>query len=226
MKHKNKNRFDDGFQSYLTETANFVGEIKMPEIVQMKNEEIPKCLIPFSKIKNAKNKRGYIHFYEHDKIFQNFIADVKNYIPLLSQYDGVITPDCTLAIGQISYLQMTNTYFNRAVGVFLQKHGISVIPTVRWSDESSFSFCFNGLPKNAIVAISTHGCIKSNIQKKLFRNGVIEMIKQLQPRDVIVYGYMPKSVFHDLEHQTKFHRYPNHFESTHRKEYNKHGDTF
>ena len=67
MAKKKKNRFDDGFQAYLTEKANFVGEVKMPEIVNMDNVDIPKELIPFEKIELTKNKRGYIHFYEHDK---------------------------------------------------------------------------------------------------------------------------------------------------------------
>ena len=205
-------KFDDGFQSYLIEKANLVGEVKMPEIVNMNNVSIPKELIPFSKIRTSNNKRGYIHFYEHDKIFANFIANVKKYIPLLSEYDGVITPDCSLAIGQLDYLQKTNTYFNRAVGVFLQKNGIPVIPTIRWSDESSFEFCFNGIPKHYIIAISTHGCIKNKEQKETFKKGVIKMLEVLEPSDVIVYGYMSPKIFNGLYSKTTFHNYPNHFE--------------
>lgn len=209
---KKKNRFDDGFQAYLTEKANFVGEIKMPEIVDMGNTNIPKELISFDKLRTSKNKRGYIHFYIHDKVFASFISNVSAYLKFLSEYDGVITPDCTLAIGQLDYLQMTNTYFNRAVGVYLQQHGIPVIPTVRWSDEDSFRYCFNGLPKHSILAVSTHGCIKSNEQKRMFRVGLLKMIELLEPTDVIVHGYMPESVFGGLEKLTRFHNYPNHFE--------------
>lgn len=217
MAKKKKNRFDDGFQAYLTEKANFVGEVKMPEIVNMDNVDIPKELIPFEKIELTKNKRGYIHFYEHDKIFEKFIADVKSYLPLLSEFDGVITPDCSLAIGQLDYLQKTNTYFNRATGVYLQKNGIPVIPTIRWSDESSFEYCFNGIPKHYIVAISTHGCIKTNEQKEMFRKGLIKMLEILEPIDVIVYGYMPRKIFDGLYDKTRFHNYPNHFEKNCKK---------
>ncbi len=213
-----RNKFDDGFQAYLTKNANFTGDIKMPEIIDMHNSSIPKELISFEKIKTSQTKRGYIHFYIHDKIFEKFIANIKTYIPLLSQYDGVITPDCSLAIGQLDYLQMTNTYFKRACGIYMQQHGIPVIPTVRWSDEDSFRFCFNGLPKNSILAVSTHGCIKSNKQKLMFRKGLIEMIKVLTPLDVIVYGYMPKVIFDGLENLTTFHRYPNRFEKNCKKE--------
>lgn len=218
MARKKKNRFDDRFQAYLTEKANFVGKIKMPEILDLQNTSIPKELISFEKIKSSKNKRGYIHFYCHDKIFEEFIAIVPNFLGLLSEYDGVITPDCSLAIGQLDYLQMTNTYFNRAVGVYLQQHNIPVIPTVRWSDASSYEYCFNGLPKHSILAISTYGCINSKEKKIIFKQGLNKMIEILEPIDVLVYGYMPSEIFDDLKNKTNFHNYPNPFEQNCKKE--------
>ncbi|MBQ9064981.1 MAG: DUF4417 domain-containing protein [Blautia sp.] len=56
------------------------------------------------------------------------------YIDVLKLYDGVITPDCTMMIGQSPCLQQANTYMNRAVGFYLQRQGIPVIPNIRWSD--------------------------------------------------------------------------------------------
>lgn len=218
MSKKKISRFDDGFSAYLTENASFSGDIKMPEILKMGNESIPKELISFGKIKTSPTKRGYIHFYIYDRLFEEFIAIVPKFLHILSEYDGVITPDCSMAIGQLDYLQMTNTYFNRAVGVYLQQHGIPVIPTVRWSDESSFDYCFNGLPKHSILAISTHGCIKSSKQKTIFKKGLQKMLATLEPTDVIVYGYMPYVIFGDLYGITKFHNYPNHFEKNIKKE--------
>lgn len=212
MSKKNPNRFDDGFQQELVKYASFVGKTPMPEMIRQDAVSIPRLLISFEKIKTAKEKRGYIHFFIHDKLFQDFIANTKKYIPLLSQYDGVLTPDCSMAIGQLDYLQKTNNYFRQAIGVYLQQCGIPVIPTVRWSDESSLEYCLNGIPKNYIIAISTHGCIKSNEQKNLFRKCLIKVLEILQPTDVLVHGYMPNKVFHGLDGLTKFHRYPNHYE--------------
>lgn len=60
----------------------------------------------------------------------------------VSGYDLSSKTDCSLLIGQSKCLQQTNTYFNRAVGYFFQKNGIPVIPNIRWSDESSFEYCF------------------------------------------------------------------------------------
>lgn len=49
--------------------------------------------------------------------------------------------------------------------------GIRVIPTVAWSDRGSFDFCFKGIPKGSIVAVSTYMFHESDhheAQKELF----------------------------------------------------------
>lgn len=108
---------------------------------------------------------------------------------------------------------------NRAVAYHLQKEGIPVIPNIRWGDETTYSFVFLGIPKNTIVAISTHGCIKkdsknNNYLRKCFKKGLKEMLKQLEPKMVIVYGYMPNDIFEEFKKDTKFVRYPSEFEQT------------
>ena len=209
--------YDDGFQSYLVDEASFVGTPAMPALMDLRNTQIPKDIIPFDKAKRATNKRVYVHFYMHDTKFHTILQSTSKHIDLLKQFDGVISPDPTLLIGQQDYLQQTNTYFNRAVAFYLQKQGIPVIPNVRWSDESSFAYCFNGVPKNSIVSVSTHGCIHSAAQKEMFRKGLSTMLEVLTPTDVIVHGKMPESVFGEFVHLTRFHRYPSEFERTHEK---------
>lgn len=209
---------DDGFQAYLTEGAALVGSPGIPMLVNMHNTVVPADIIPFEKCRREQNRRKYVHFYMHDKGFANVLTSTKHYVDLLRTYDGVITPDCTMLVGQAQCLLQTNTYFNRAVGVYLQKQGIPVIPNIRWSDESSFDYCFLGVPKNTIVSVSTHGCIRTEEQKRLFRAGLSAMINELSPTDVLVHGYMPESVFNPFIELTKFHRYPSQFERTHGKE--------
>ena len=50
-----------------------------------------------------------------------------------------------------------NTYRSRLIGQLMQKAGIIVIPTVSWADETTFDFCFDGLPQESTLAISTIG---------------------------------------------------------------------
>ena len=53
-------------------------------------------------------------------------------------------------------LQIYNTFRNRWCGAYLSDKGIKVIPTVSWSDEKSIEFCFKGIEKGSIVAVSTY----------------------------------------------------------------------
>ena len=217
-----KTKMDDNFHSYLVENARLVGDAGIPCIMNLCNTQIPKGIISFKRAKSKKllasEKRLYVHFYMHDKDFSDLLTSTNRYLSLLKQFDGVISPDCTLLIGQSRCLQQTNTYFNRAIGFYLQKNGIPVTPNVRWSDESSFDFCFLGIPQRSIVSISTHGCMLLKGQHKMFKRGLKEMLKQLVPTDVLVHGYMPGEVFADFLADTRFHRFPSEFELTHRGE--------
>ena len=213
-----KTKYDDGFHSYLVEGASVVGKPGIPMLLDLKNTQIPKDIIPFEKAKHQTNKRKYVHFYMHDKGFADVLTSTKTYIDLFKEYDGVISPDCSLLIGQSECLQQANTYFNRAIGYYLQKNGIPVIPNIRWSDESSFEYCFLGVPKHSIVSVSTHGCIRSNEQKRIFKAGLNKMIQVLEPTDILVHGYMPSKVFGEFMDKVEFHRYKSQFERTHEKE--------
>lgn len=213
-----KTLYDDGYHHELTEGAKVVGEDGIVALANMKNTQIPKELVPFNKAKTKKDKRGYVHFYIHDKGFACVLNNAKKYAPLFRQYDGIISPDPSMGIGNSLCLLKMSTYFNRAIGFFYQRNGIPVIPNIRWTDEASYPFCFLGVPKNSIVAISTHGCCKSKEQKELFRAGLIKMLEVLEPEDVIVHGHMPKEIFQGLENKTRFHRYPSEFEQTHKEE--------
>ena len=213
-----KSKYDDGFHSYLVNGAAIVGEPGIPLLMDLKNTQIPRDIVPFEKAKSQTDKRKYVHFYMHDKDFSDVLTSTTIYLDLLKQFAGDITHDCSLLIGQSKCLQQTNTYFNRAVGYYFQKNGIPVIPNIRWSDESSFEYCFLGVPKRSIVSVSTHGCIRSNEQKRMFKAGLKEMIKILEPTDVLVHGHMPECVFAEFQNDVKFHRYKSQFERTHEKE--------
>lgn len=213
-----KTIFDDGFQAYLTDGATFVGECGIPMLMDLQNTQIPHDIVPFSKLNTNTDKRKYVHFYMHDKAFSTVLTSTTRYIEKLKAYDGVITPDCTMMIGQSPCLQQANTYMNRAVGFYLQKNGIPVIPNIRWSDESSFDYCFLGVPQNSIISVSTHGCLSTVEQKQMFKIGMKETLRILNPKAILVHGFMPDSVFGEFKDQVPFYRYASEFERTHRKE--------
>ena len=208
--------FDDGFQEYLTKDAILVGDPGIPMLMDLHNTQIPKNIIPFSKALSCKDHRQYVHFYEHDREFSRVLTSTSRYLDVLKQFDGIITPDCSMLINQAPCLQQTNTYMNRAVGYFFQRNGLPVIPNVRWSDESSFAYCFLGIPKHTIVCVSTHGCIKTTDQREMFRKGMYAMLRELEPSAVLVHGYMPDDIFGDFAGMAIFRRYPSQFEISHK----------
>lgn len=202
-----KNIIDDGYSSYLVDGATFVGKYQIPSIPKHDVILIPKDMVPFDKRNVVKERDLAIDFYMHDVTFRQILTSTSKYFDELSRFAAVISPDCSLYRDMPLCLQITNTYMNRAVGFYLQKHGVYVIPNVRWGDERSFEFCFQGLPTNDIVCISTHGCIKGEENKYYFKLGLEEMLIVLKPQVVLVHGSMPDEVFANFLNETKFVHY-------------------
>ena len=72
--------------------------------------------------------------------------------------------------------------------MLFRSQGIKVIPTLSWAEEETFEFCFDGIPKGSIVSISTIGVKRSNEAMNIWKNGVDEMIKRIEPSAILIYG--------------------------------------
>lgn len=96
-------------------------------------------------------------------------------------------------------MQLWNTYRGRALAHRLQENGIKVIPNVRFNDERTYDFCFDGIEKDKTVAVGTHGCIKRRADKAYFKAGLSELVKRLSPKNIIVYGAAPDEIFKEYK---------------------------
>lgn len=131
------------------------------------------------------------HFFLHDYQFERVWNQPKKYLPKLSQYETLLTPDFSLFTDYPMAVQIWNTYRNRWLGCYWQDHGYKVIPTIVWSTPESFDFCFNGVEKGSTVAISTLGCLRNKDSTELFMDGYNTMIDRLSPSMIILYGEYP-----------------------------------
>ena len=52
----------------------------------------------------------------------------------------------------------------------------------------------------------------------MFKTGLGAMLDVIQPKIVLVHGYMPDDIFGEYAGQVEFHRYASQFERTHLKE--------
>ena len=215
MRKKVMNLVDEGLRVSLVEAAFFDGDLEIPHINAPDEIIIPKDLVPFSLRERNQEHDNFVCFYEHDVHFREILTHTEDFVDDLERFPGVVTPDCSLYIDAPLCVQLTNIYLNRAVGYYLQSKGLYVIPNIRWGDERTYTtemfrdkVAFLGVEKHSVVSIGTYGQIKSSESKRLFREGLIAMLDELEPAVVIVYGSMPDKIFQGLLNRTQFVSFP------------------
>ena len=88
-------------------------------------------------------------------------------------------------------MQLYNVFRNRWCGAYWASKGIRVVPTVNWGDESTFDFCFEGIEKGSVVAVSTYMASEHDNrcdQKEWFMTGYNELLRRIEPERIICYN--------------------------------------
>lgn len=168
------------------------GEYGIPEI-QPAQFDLPEEFVSFSaaaKCQQRENKG--VHFFVDDYRFNRLWASPDKYLDMLRQFRCVMTPDFSMYTDFPKAIQIYNHYRKHWIGAYLQENGIPVIPTIGWSNESSYKWCFAGEPAHGIVAVSSVGTQQSRKSRELFLNGYKEMVRRLEPETIIFYGKVPK----------------------------------
>ena len=150
-----------------------------------KDEFEVKELIPY---RVDSNRNGTAHFFLDDYRFERCWRKPDSQIEELKKYDGVLSPDFSMYTNYPQAMQIWQVYRNRWCACYWQSLGIKVIPTISWSDEQSFKYCFLGVQKGSTVAIGTVGVLNDECAKTLFMQGFKEMLKQLEPKEILIYG--------------------------------------
>ena len=187
---------------------NGIGEYDIPQIesIQFNNAEF----IGFNYARNAKEPENKaVHFFLDDYQFTRVWTEPDRYIPMLQRFKYVLTPDFSLYTDFPKPLQIYNHYRKHWIGAYWQMYGINVIPTICWSDQKSFEWCFDGEPTQSVVAVSSVGTQNNKEKKRCFLDGYHEMVERLQPTQIIFYGRVPdeckKNIIHIKQFSEKWH---------------------
>ena len=149
--------------------------------------------IPMNYAKSAKNPASKIvHCFVDDYQFTRYWNRPDDYISKLSQFAAVCSPDFSTYTDMPVAMQIYNHYRKHWLAAYWQLHGITVYPTISWSDEASYEWCFDGEPTGGVAAVSSVGTQQNKESKRLFLRGYEEMIKRLDPSWVIFYGHVPE----------------------------------
>lgn len=186
IKENERERTNNTYNLYLYDDTLTDGKYQMP-IIENDNY-IPKDIIGFNYAKTSENKEVGIHFYLDDYQFERIWNNPDEYIDLLSEYDCVFSPDFSLYMDMPIAMKIWNIYRSRLIGQYLQLNGIKVIPTISWAEKETFEFCFDGIPKGSVVSISTIGVKRDKEALKVWKDGVDEMIKRIEPSTILIYG--------------------------------------
>ena len=206
---KKSSNIKDVFGAFLVENAKYTTDEKydMP-IVKSNIEQLPTSLFSYQEVgkKDLDIPSGTaLHFYIFDYLFdgENGVwnslirgIEFKRGFNLdkLDKFDSIIVPDYSLYGDLPIEWQIWNVYRSRVVAHALQELGYKVIINARWADERSYEFCFTGIEMGSIVAVGTHGCSKELVDRYLFDQGLVELIKRVKPQTIIFYGALTDSV--------------------------------
>ncbi len=178
---------------------NFWAENKwnIPEIngVQEFDQTIEFIGFNYAKTFQREKKTEYgIHFFLDDYQFNRIWNNPDKYIELLKEFKCVLSPDFSMYTDYPKSMQLWKHYQKHWVGAYLEMNGIKVIPTIGWSDEESFKWCFDGEPRNSIVAVSSIGTQRYEESRVLFLKGFRKMIQKLEPTKVLFWGNIPEEL--------------------------------
>ena len=183
----------DVFHAFLLKNACYAGFLEIPVIESI--ETVPNRIISFSKALRTNDYDQWVCFYEDDALFERVWNNPRKYLPILSKFRGIITPDFSLYYDMPLAMQIWNIFRSRALGHWFQNNGIKVIANIRWGDRRTHFICCLGAPKHSIIAVGSVGCIKVMINRMLFVAGLEYIVKHLKPNTIIVYGTAPDFIF-------------------------------
>lgn len=175
------------FENLDKAVYNGAGAYDIPELPPV--ADVPAAeWISFNFAKSCNAPEGKrVHFFVDDYQFVRVWNSPDKYIPLLKRFAAVLAPDFSTYTDMPRAMQIYNHYRKHWVARYLSDSGITVIPTISWSTPDSYEWCFEGEPRNSVVAISTVGCMKGEA-RELFLMGFEEMKRQLCPTQIICYG--------------------------------------
>ena len=131
------------------------------------------------------NTKKGVHFFVDDYRFNGIYDHPERTISSYSQYAFLLSPDYSTYSDMSMWRQLENVAKNRWVGAYWQSKGLTVIPTVSWGLTQSFDFCFDGIEKNATVAVGMIGCKRSKLN---FMRGYNTMLEKIEPSKIICFG--------------------------------------
>ena len=206
-----RNNFKDIFGVYLLESLSFEGDYDMPVIGCFDDISKIDYLSLYSDLQDYyKTDNTCICFYQYDHIFDGVHGLYNSIIyqdeerlnkfrDRFKEVKYIVGPDYSLFGDFPVALQIFNIYKSRICMAWLKANtNAIIIPNIRWTFKFSYAYCFDGIMNGSNIAISILGQIRDNYNKKMFIDGFKEVIDRIEPKSILVYGFVTESNFNEL----------------------------
>ncbi len=198
-------KVEDSFKAFLVEGAEFTDGEEYPIIPsQYVAKDLPKKIMHFSKAITYKGDLSdtFICFFSPDKTFERVRRNPKRYLPFFKRTAGIIGFDYSIHSDMPIIMQKAQMYDNLSLTFFYGKEGIPVIPNLRCGIDELQSEFFSSIPRNGIVAVGTHGFIKTKHEQYEWYCFLERVIAELKPSNIVVYGTLNGELFNEIKQQT------------------------
>ncbi|MBR3498401.1 MAG: DUF4417 domain-containing protein [Selenomonadaceae bacterium] len=167
------------------------GKYNFPQLAQV-NYIPEEPVYPLNYLKSTVAKgRYWYHCFTAERNFHRLYNSFSDYVELLRQAKGIISADFSLFRDYPEEVLIAKCRANRLVDYALQQAGIPMIPTAGFAGESSWEWCFDGLPHNSTVAVTTNCLGRDREAHRLFIGGINAMVEKIHPTAIVVCGKVP-----------------------------------
>ncbi len=198
---------EDSFGAYLVEGAYFTANEEYPILRQdMISDDIPKRVIPFSKAICSRRdlSDAFICTYSPDKTFERIRRNPRSYLGFFRRTAGLIGFDFSIHCDMPVVKQKSQMNDNLSLSYYYGNNGIPIIPNLRCGIDELVPEYLSAIPKHSIVAVGTHGFCKERREKFEWIIFLEQVIEELHPSKIVVYGSLNGSVFDNLKEKTVF----------------------
>ncbi len=198
-------KVEDSFQAFLVEGAYFTKTEEYPIIPkEFISNKLPGKIMHFSK---AITYRGdlhdtYICFFSPDKTFERVRRNPKRYLNFFKRTAGIIGFDYSIHSDMPVIKQKAQMNDNLSLTYYYGSNGIPIIPNLRCGIDELLPEFLSALPKHVIVAVGTHGFIKTKRERYNWFCFLEKIIDEIKPTDIVVYGTLNDPMFDELKSRT------------------------
>lgn len=206
-----RDNFKDIFGVYFLESLSFEGDYDMPIVGNFDDISVIDYFALYSDTgEYNKTENTCVAFYQYDHVFDGIhglynsiiYQDEKRLNKFRERFKGVkyiVAPDYSLFGDFPNALQIFNIYKSRVCMCWLIANTkAKIIPNVRWSFPFTYEYCFDGIMKGSNIAIGVLGQVRDKENKKIFLDGFKIMIDRIEPKYILIYGFVTDKNFDEL----------------------------